>query len=156
MTLTWKNSFCDAFQTTIKHLKEKNNSLQHGECRRLWCNEVLCVINYNGAEKAYDFLADSLSLSSAELKCCRNYTCGCELRLIAHWILRTISFPPEKPLKPGKWLALWIPDEMGSCRWCLCSAFWSLSLTQTILFTRNKWQMSQQMWEWGQGKKATV
>lgn len=69
--------------------------------RHLWCNEVLYVINYNGAEKAYDLLADCLSLSSAEPKLRRNYTCGYELRLIGHWIVRAVSFPPEKPVKPA-------------------------------------------------------
>lgn len=48
----------------------------------LWRNEVLCVINYNGTEKAYDFLADCLLFSSAEPKLRRNYTCGFERGLI--------------------------------------------------------------------------
>lgn len=147
------------FQTTTTTKKpSKKNQLFSARwtqwARHLWCNEVLCVINYNGAEKAYDLLADCLSLSSAEPKLSRNYTCGCELRLIGHWIVCAVLFPPRKPLNPGKKkkrLVSWIPAEMGSrCRW-LRSAFWSLSLTQTILFTRNKRQMSRRMCEWGRG-----
>lgn len=105
MTSVWKFIFvlCK-FQTNKQtNTTSKKNQVPSAQWTRrashLWCNEVLCVINYNGAEKAYDFLADCLLFSSVEPKLRRNYTCGCELRLIGHWIVCAVSFPPEKPLK---------------------------------------------------------